>query len=105
MLLTAFLSGTPYLTCAEVAQREGLSREAVARLCRLQRIFPVRKVSDIWLIDPFYQIAATAGRHGRPRTEKPHTEKGWRGRPEGSKNKKSYPKGVKRPRRTSAQFK
>lgn len=95
-----FSNRSAYLTCAQVAEREGLSRQGVARLCRMDAIFPVMKHGRTWLIDRGYVLAATAGQAGRPGTQK-QVIKGQRGRgrPKGVKNSKPYPKGVKRPRK------
>lgn len=95
-----FSTRSAYLTCAQVAEREGLSRQSVARLCRLNAIFPVMKHGNSWLIDRGYVISATAGLHGRPRDPDSKKKHPRRGRPKGVKNSKPYPKGVKRPRKT-----
>lgn len=94
-----FSARSAYLTCAQVAEREGLSRQSIARLCRMDAIFPVMKHGRTWLIDRGYVISATAGTPGRPGlTLKVNGQRG-RGRPKGVKNSRPYPKGVKRPRK------
>lgn len=94
-----FSTRSAYLTCAQVAEREGLSRQSVARLCRMDAIFPVMKHGATWLIDRGYVISASAGLAGRPRDGDPKRKHARRGRPKGVKNSKPYPKGVKRPRK------
>ena len=89
-----------YLTCHEVAKRHGTSRQQIARMCREGSIFPVLHDGARWLISNTYVIANTVGKHGRPTVDK--LPKRPRGRPPGAKNKKPYPKGVKRPRRNHA---
>jgi hypothetical protein len=90
-----FSNRSAYLTCAQVAEREGLSRQAIARLCRLDAIFPVMKHGRAWLIDRGYAIAA----HGQPTLALKLKGQRGRGRPKGVKNSRPYPKGVKRPRK------
>lgn len=92
---------TEYLTATQVALREGLSRQGVARLCRVGGIFPVMKDDrDHWLIHVTYAITITAGCGGRPAKYPPPPPKHpRRGRPLGVKNSRPYPRGVKRPRR------
>lgn len=92
-----FSTRSAYLTCAQVAEREGLSRQSIARLCRMDAIFPIMKHGKTWLIDRGYVISATAGTPGRP-TLSTKIRRG-RGRPKGVKNSRPYPKGVKRPRK------
>ena len=95
-----FSARSTYLTCAQVAEREGLTRQSIARLCRMEAIFPVMKHGHTWLIDRGYVIAATAGTSGRPTLAVTTKNRRGRGRPKGVKNRKPYPKGVKRPRKT-----
>lgn len=91
-----------YLTCAEVAKRHNTSRQQIARMCRDGGIFPVLHDGTKWLISDSYVIVVTiGGKGGRPTIEKP-PKRTTRGRPPGSKNKRPYPTGVKRPRRTHA---
>lgn len=96
-----FSTRSVYLTCADVAEKEGLSRQAVARMCRLEILFPAMKHGNAWLIDPTYSIAMVGGTPGRPRNPDPRFKHPRRGRPKGVKNSKPYPKGVKRPRKKS----
>ena len=94
-----FSNRSAYLTCAQVAEREGLSRQSVARLCRMNAIFPVMKHGNAWLIDRGYVVSATAGTAGRPTLAVKVKSTRGRGRPKGVKNSRPYPKGVKRPRK------
>jgi hypothetical protein len=99
-----FSTRSTYLTCAQVAEREGLTRQSVARLCRLDAIFPVMKHGNAWLIDRGYAISGTAGTPGRP-TLAVRAKHARRGRPKGVKNSRPYPKGVKRPRQARPSIK
>ena len=94
-----FSARSAYLTCTQVAERVGVSRQAIARLCRMAAIYPIMKHGNIWLIAPSYVIAASAGIAGRPREKPIRMQYAKPGRPKGVKNKKPYPKGVKRPRK------
>jgi len=94
-----FSARSTYLTCAQVAEREGLTRQSIARLCRMDAIFPVMKHGQTWLIDRGYVLSATAGMAGRPGLGSLKVKHSRRGRPKGVKNSKPYPKGVKRPRK------
>lgn len=100
-----FSNRSAYLTCAQVAEREGLSRQSIARLCRLDAIFPVMKHGGTWLIDRGYVISATAGTPGRPTLAVTPKNRRGRGRPKGVKNSRPYPKGVKRPRKSQLSIK
>jgi hypothetical protein len=100
-----FSNRSAYLTCAQVAEREGLTRQSVARLCRLDAIFPVMKHGSQWLIDRGYVISGTVGAPGRPTLAVKAKHKRGRGRPKGVKNSKPYPKGVKRPRKSQPSIK
>jgi len=102
-----FLSRSTFLTCNQVAEREGISRQGVARMCRLGQIFPIIKHGRGWLIEPSYVIATNSpidpleiGRSAR-RGVVHKKRRGYGGRPKGSKNKNPYPVGVKRPRKSA----
>jgi len=88
-----------YLTCAQVAERHGVDRQSIARLCRMGAIFPAIKHGTVWLIGQNYVIAASVGKAGRPGSMEVKPRHSRRGRPKGVKNSRPYPKGVKRPRR------
>ena len=90
-----------YLTCAQVAARHGVTRQSIARLCRLDAIYPIMKVGRTWLIAHDYVIAVSVGRRGQPGAVIVKSKHARRGRPKGSKNSRPYPKGVKRPRKKS----
>lgn len=79
----------------------GVSRQSIARLCRLDAIFPTMKHGQTWLIAPGYVIVPTVGQAGRPANWPPKIKHTRRGRPPGVKNSRPYPKGVKRPRKKS----
>lgn len=86
------------LTPAEVAEREGVTKQAVTRWCRAGEIFPIEKVSGRWVISAGYICCRVVPRkEGDP--PRPTMFINPFGRPKGSKNKKPYPKGVKRPRK------
>ncbi len=72
------------MTTDDVAAKMGVGRAAVAYWCRKGLIFPIVKIGTTWLIEPGFCLMKTATRSGRKK---------------GSRNKKPYPIGVKRPRR------
>lgn len=72
------------LTTNEVSEKLGVSRHTVAHWCREGFIFPAISYHGYWLIEPGFQLVAV----------KPI------GRPPGARNRKPYPRGVKRPRKT-----
>lgn len=74
-------------TAAQVAQQLGLSKWTVCKLCRAGTIWPAYLHAGSWHIPRGYVYMADDRKPG--------------GRPPGSKNKKPYPKGVKRPRKTN----
>lgn len=86
------------LSTADVAAREGVSAVQVATWCRQGQIFPVQSMHGRWLIPRAYILVPRP--LGRPPEKKINRKKKatLRGRPPGSKNKKPYPVGVKRPR-------
>lgn len=71
------------LTVQQVADQMGVSYGAVSFWCRNGMIFPMTKIGRTYLIEPGFRFISG----------------GRRGRPIGSKNKKPYPVGVKRPRK------
>lgn len=95
-----FEKRSAYLTCAQVAARHGVTRQSIARLCRLDAIFPIMKHGRTWMIAHNYVITASVGQPGRPGLDKPKVKHARRGRPKGVKNSRPYPKGVKRPRKS-----
>lgn len=105
------------LTTTEVAAREGMNRIEVARYCRNGWIYPAEQVGRYWFIAANY-IKTDFGRtpprpsldRGRPPniiaalypiigSEVAANLYPKRGKPFGAKNRKPYPKGVKRPRK------
>lgn len=91
-----------FLSTAQVAEREGVTVQTVTHWCRLGVIFPISKHGNVWLIDNSglgYVVARSTDKGGRPRLT-PLRVKGKPGRPPGSKNRRPYPKGVKRPRKS-----
>lgn len=91
-----------FLSTAQVAEREGVTVQTVSHWCRLGVIWPVIKHGNVWLVDNLYSLARSTDKGGRPRLT-PLRVKGKPGRPLGSKNKRPYPKGVKRPRKPRLQ--
>lgn len=87
------------LSTHDVAAREGVSAVQVATWCRQGQIFPAQSMLGRWLISRGYILVPRA--MGRPVEKKINRKKKVerRGRPLGSKNKKPYPVGVKRPRK------
>lgn len=87
----------PLLSTRDVAERHGVTCGAVARWCRIGAIWPVIRLTGGWAIEPIYYLDLPDGRPGRPRIHPPKVPSGrGPGRPKGSKNRKPYPKGVKR---------
>lgn len=82
-----------YLTTVEVAALEGVTIFHVSHWCRADLIFPAQFVSGRWRIDPGYILAPEA--RGKVFRDK--------GRPPGSRNKRRYPRGVRRPRKPKDQ--
>lgn len=76
------------LTLSEVARREKVTENTVRTWCRDGAIWPAYKVGGSWAIPHAYIVTIQTNADG--------TRK--RGRPLGSTG--SYPKGVKRPRRS-----
>lgn len=79
-----------FLSIAEVAKIEGVSEQRIRRLCRRNMIYPIQVVDGRWRIGVGYVFVL--GPHGTV------SNFSRRGRPPGAKNKRPYPKGVKRPR-------
>ena len=71
------------ITVEQVAEREGISEWVVRKLLRQGRLIPSKWDNELerWLISDRYMIVPIS-----------------MGRPPGAKNKRPYPKGVKRPR-------
>ena len=88
------------LSTTEVAAREGVSAVQVAAWCRQGQIMPVQRMNGRWLILRNYLLVPRV--MGCPPVGKIKCGKPLlaRGRPPGSKNRKPYPVGVKRPRKT-----
>lgn len=94
-IISPTIRGGPYLSAGEVAKRHNTTADHIRALCRVGCIWPATKVGRGWIIDHLYTIGFPV--NGRPATWTPSGR--GRGRPPGSKNKKPYPKGVKRPRK------
>ena len=87
------------LSTSDVARREGVRTALVTAWCRNGGIWPAQKVGSHWLISHAY-VTTRNTKIGRPRTRPEKVPSGLPpGRPKGSKNKRPYPKGVKRPRK------
>lgn len=100
MLMNKLYGDSALLTTRQVAQRENLSVRQIQTMCLQGNVMYVRKIAGRWMISEGYYFAET------PKTGKTKgipmivAERRRRGRPKGSPNKKPYPKGVKRPRRS-----
>lgn len=89
------------LTTTDVAARENVPKATVAQWCRDGLIEPVQKVGQVWLIGSAY-IPYVGANRPRPVPKSAYKPTGRPvGRPAGSKNRKPYPRGVKRPRKQS----
>lgn len=89
------------MTTRQVAEKEGLTMRHVQLLCVQGHIIPARKIGHAWMIGRGYFFAVTL-RSGKTKgTPLIVAERRGRGRPKGSRNKKAYPKGVKRPRKVN----
>jgi hypothetical protein len=81
----------PFLTIREVAILEGVTQRKIRDLCRANKIYPAQVIGGRWRIGAGYLFSlGPAGSMKEVRRK--------RGRPPGAKNKRPYPKGVKRPR-------
>jgi hypothetical protein len=87
-----------FLSTRDVSKREGVAVQTVSHWCRLGVIWPIHKHGSVWLIADPYTLARSTDKGGRQRLT-PLRVKGKPGRPPGSKNRRPYPKGVKRPRK------
>jgi hypothetical protein len=74
------------MTTRQVAEKNGVTVGTVSRWCREGAIFPIILINGIWMIEPFHRVNKNKGKVGA-------------GRPPGSRNRRPYPKGVKRPRK------
>ena len=80
-----------FLTTKDVALFEGVKPIEVSAWCRDDLIFPVQLIGGRWRIDPNYTVVPGA-------LKPPPGMRRGKGRPRGSRNKRPYPRGVKRPR-------
>jgi len=95
-----------WLTIDEVAEIEKCTPQTVRRWCRMGSVWPTRRVGTNWLIGLGYAVALPSSSRviaSRRPPRKAAVKQPRRGRPKGAKNKRPYPKGVKRPRKKKAQ--
>lgn len=99
MLMDKMFGESALMTTRQVAEKEGLTMRHVQLLCTQGHIIPARKIGHTWMIGKGYFFAITP-KHGRTKgLPLIVAERRGRGRPKGSRNKKAYPRGVKRPRK------
>lgn len=75
-----------FLRTRDVARREKVSVAYVTNWCREDLIWPIKRVGARWLISPAYVVSPSVIGLAQRNV----------GRPPGAKNKRPYPKGVKR---------
>lgn len=100
MDMSALHGSSAVLTTLQVAALEKLTVRQVQFMCRTGTLDPVRKFGRYWLIGEGYFYSKPApwvAPNGLNTIIIPDRRKP--GRPKGAKNKKPYPKGVKRPRK------
>jgi hypothetical protein len=101
-MLEKLYGASAFISTREVAQRTGLGLRLVQYLCQHGYITPTRKVGGTWMIQEGYWMAVKVS-DGKIERKSRITDifavKRGRGRPKGSKNKRKYPRGVKRPRK------
>lgn len=94
------------LTPEQLADMRGVSPQTVTSWCRAGLIDGANLINGHWIIQWSPLMAASLPMErsrGKDGTLEPPTPKRGRGRPKGARNKKPYPKGVRRPRKNKEQ--